>query len=115
MKTRHLLALSLVGLIVSSCSGTGGSYSSTYYSGYHDPWYYRGGYYYGDIYVPRYPDRNPADRPDARPVRPTHPIARPERPRAGQLPSIPTRARPPRSSFSGGFSRGGLRGGGRRR
>lgn len=99
--------------LMSGCADLGPGYS-TGYSAYHDPWYDNGRYYYGDIYVPdypgRYPDRYPGDRPDrpdSRPVRPTHPIARPDRPSARPLPSIPSRARPMGSGFSGGFSRGG--------
>lgn len=118
---RGVIMMLCVG-VLGGCADTGGGYDSGYDSGYYvghrDPWYHHGGYYYDDIYVPDYPDRDPGglpDRPDARPVRPAHPIARPDRPTARPLPSIPTRARPMGYS-SGGFSRGSFsRGGGRGR
>ncbi len=115
---RHLFRISQPLLLcgwVSSCADLGAGYSTGYSASYQDPFYYNGRYYYEDIYVPRYPGDIPdrvdrldrPGRPDSRPVRTTHPIARPDRPSARPLPSLPSRARPMGSSFSGGFSRGG--------
>ena len=109
------LPLALLAVALGGCADTGGGSGdySEYYVGHRDPWYHHGGYYYDDVYVPVYPDRDPddlRDRLESRP-RPTHPIARPEQPTARPMPSIPTRARPMGYS-SGGFSRGGgMRGG----
>ena len=112
---RSSLLTLLVG-VLGGCAGTGGGYDpgyDSYYVGHRDPWYHHGGYYYDDIYIPDYPDRDPDDWPDrgdSRP-RPAHPIARPERPHASPRPSIPNRARPMGGGLSrGGFSRGGGRG-----
>jgi len=105
----RLMSIIVVG-VLGGCADTGGGYDPGSYVSHRDPWYHHGGYYYDEIYVPDYPDRNPGDRPDPPDsgVRPTHPIARPERP--SDRPSIPSRTRPMGSSF-GGFSRGGgLRG-----
>jgi len=99
------LALSGV-LLLSGCSGSGGSYSSVHYgvySGYGYPYYGRGGdnYYY-------YNNRpNRPDRPD-RPNRPDRPTTLPaQRPGGGM--TRPSMGRP-----SGGMARGGGRGGGGR-
>ncbi len=115
---RMVFAASLVAVLgmLSACADTGGGYSSGYSSSYYDPWYYRGGYYYDDIHVPVYPNHRPGHRPGGiDPVRPSHPIALPDRPTVNPRPSIPTRARPSASSFSRGMSRGGGRGRGGRR
>ena len=115
---RNFLALGLLAVLSALCGCADMGYISGYSSGYYDPWYYHGRYDYDDIYVPVYPDNNPGnrpDRPDGRPLRPSHPIAMPDGPSVSPRPSIPTRARPMGSSFSGGMSRGlGMRGGGGR-
>lgn len=104
MRIVAALSLLLVSAILCACSGSGGGYRSG--SSYYDPWYYRGQYYYDGIYVPVYPDNNPGNRPDAGTPRPSHPIARPDRPSVSPRPSIPSRARPMSMPMSRGFGGG---------
>ncbi len=106
-----LLALSAV-LLLTGCSGSGGSYSSVHYgvySGYGYPYYGRGDnnyYYYNKNNRPNRPNR--PDRPD-RPIRPDRPSTQPiQRPAGGM-------GRPAMSRGGGGFGGGGRGGGGRGR
>ena len=66
-----LLLMVTGGLNSCETSGYSGSGSAYYSGGYDDPWYYGGYYDDPDIIV-----APPGNRPD-RPLRPTHPIARP--------------------------------------
>ena len=109
MKIVSALQLTLVSAMLCACSGSGGGYSSGYSSSHYDPLYYRGHYYYDGIYVPGYPDHKPGDRPDAGTPRPSHPIARPDRPGASTRPCIPSRARPMAMPMSRGFGGRGRR------
>lgn len=71
-------------------TGCGGDHNVSggafYETGFHDPWYYGGGYYdRGDIIV-----TPPPTRPQP-PVHPAQPIYRPSGPRPTPMPSIPSR------------------------